>query len=105
MKPTLNRAGILLKITLALTVITAIIAFLGRFTGSPDTALALFFLCTTCVYVSLGAGLLVPIWMAVVSLFGANIERRRMLLLLSALNLAAAIIWIFVFLRQLRFRW
>lgn len=105
MKPTLNRAGLLLKITLALTVVLAIIALLSRFTGSADTALALFLLCTTCVYVSLGAGLLVPIWMAVVSLFGGAVERRRMLLLLSALNLAAAIIWIFVFLPQLRFRW
>ena len=105
MKPNLSRAGILLIITLALPLVLAILAVITRSIGSADTTLALFLFCTACVYVSFGAGLLVAIWMAIVLLRGGNVERRRMLLLLSVLNIAVAIIWLFGVVPQLHFRW
>ena len=107
MKPNLNRAGVLLIITLVLPLVLIILGVLCRLTGSWDAALALFLFCTVAVYVSFGAGVLVPIWMAVVLLLGGHVERRRIgaLLVLSVLNIAVAITWIFVFVPQLHFRW
>jgi len=107
MKRHLNRAGNLLLITLALPLALIILAVLSSLTGNSDAALALFLLCTVSVYVSFGAGVLVPIWMAVVLLRGGDVERRRivLLLILSVLNIALAITWIFVFVTELHFRW
>lgn len=107
MKPNLNRALLLLMITLALPLALMILYVLSRLTGDADAVLALFLLCTVSVYVSFGAGLLVPVWIAVVLLFGGSVERRRIvtLLLLSVLNIAVAIAWIFLVVRQLEVRW
>jgi len=107
MKPTLNRAGILLIITLALPLLLMILTIVSRLSGSADATFSLFLFCTVSVYVSFGAGLLVPAWIAVVSLFGGGVERRRivMLLLLSALNIAVAVIWIFLVVPQIHIRW
>ena|SRR5215216_1710151 len=106
-KPNLNRAGILLMITLALPLALMILAVLIRLTGDADATLSLFLLCTVSLYVSFAAGLLVPVWIVVVLLFGGSVERRRIvtLLLLSVLNIAVAITWIFLVVPQLRFRW
>ena len=97
----------MLIVTLALPLALAILTFFSRLTGSADTILALFLFCTVSVYVSLGAGLVVPVWIGVVWLFGGSIERRTIvaLLLLSALNVAVAIIWIGVVVPQAHFRY
>ena len=94
-------------ITLALPLALMILYVLSRLTGNADVTFALLLLCTVSVYVSFGAGLLVPVWIAVVLLFGGSVERRRIvtLLLLSILNIAVAITWIFLVVRQIRFRW
>ena len=107
MKPNLNRAGILLMITLALPLALIILYVLSRLTGDADAVFALFLLCTVTVYVSFGTGLLVPVWIVVVLLFGGSVERRRIvtLLLLSILNIAVAIAWIFLVVRQVGIRW
>lgn len=105
MKPKLNRAGLLLMITLVLTLIFGVLAVVSRSTSSADTAIALFLFWTLCVYVSFAAGLLVPIWMGFVVILGGSIERRRMLLLLSALNIAVALTWYFLFVPRMHFRY
>lgn len=107
MKPNRDRARILLMVTLALPLAIMSLAFLSLFTGSADAALALFLFCTFSLYVTFAAGLLVPVWIAIVSLFGRGVERRRIrtLLLLSALNIAVAVICFFWFVTRLQFRW
>jgi hypothetical protein len=84
-----------------------VLAVISRLTGSADATLALFLLCTVSLYLSLAVGLLEPVWIAVVWLFGDPVERRRIfvLLLLSGLNIAVAVIWIFLVLPQLHIRW
>jgi hypothetical protein len=107
MKPKLSRAGILLIITLALPLALMILYVLSRSTGDADITLALVLFCTVSLYVSLAAGLLVPVSIVIVSLLGGSVERRRivMLLLLSVLNIAVAIAWIFFFIPHIGIRW
>jgi hypothetical protein len=107
MKPTLNRSWILLMVTLALPLALMILFVLSRLTGDADATLALLLLCTVSLYVSFAAGLLVPMWIGVVLLFSGSVERRRIvtLLLLSVLNIAVAITWIFFFVPQFGVRW
>ena len=103
----LSRAWLLLMITLALPLVLVILAFLSRLTGSTDTAFAFLLMCTVSLYVSFAAGVVVPLWIVVVRLFGRSIERRlaTTLLLLSVLNIAVAVGWIFFFVPRLQFRY
>ena len=107
MKPNLDRAGSLLVITLALPLALIILAVISRSIGPVDATVAFFMFCTVSVCVSFAAGVGVPIWMAIVWRLGGNVERRRVgvLLLLSVLNIAVALMWIFVVVPKLRFRW
>jgi hypothetical protein len=106
-KKNLNPAGILLTVTLAVPLVLAVLAVVSRFIGAIEVAVALLLLSTVSVYVSLAAGLLVPIWIAVAWLFGRSVERRTIvaLLLLSVLNIAVAITWIRLVVPQIRFRY
>jgi hypothetical protein len=106
-KPNLYRAWILLIITLALPLALAILAILSRVTHATDTAFSFLLLCTVSLYVSLAAGLLVPVWIGVVWFFGGGVERRTVFLLLSLsfLNIAVAIAWLGLFVPQLHFRY
>jgi len=106
-KPNLSRVEILLTITLGLPLTLVILAFLSRLTGSADAVFALFLFCTVSVYFSLAAGVLVPIGIAVVWLFGGTISRRTMvaLLILSVLNIGLAVTWIRMVVPQAHFRY
>ena len=94
-------------VTLALPLALIILGLVSRLTGSADTVFALFLFCTVSVYVSLLAGLMVPIGIAVVQLLGRGVSRKTIvtLLLLSLLNIAVAIIWLGFVVPQLHFRW
>ena len=106
-KSNLYRTRILLAVTLALPLALSILTFVSRLTGSADAVFALFGLCTVTVYVSLAAGLLVPIGIAIVWLFGVEVTRRTVvvLLLLCLLNIAVAVTWIALVVPQMHFRW
>jgi hypothetical protein len=103
----LNRAGILLTVTLALPLALAILTLVSRLTGSTDAVFALFLFCTVAVYVSFAAGVLVPIGIGVARLFGTKVSSRTIavLLLLSLLNVAVALTWIALIVPQMHFRW
>lgn len=101
----LGRAGILLVVTLAIPLAILILAVLSVLIGEGDAAFALFLFSTVSVYVSFAAGVLVPVGIAIVLLVGRNVERQRMLLLLSVANIALAIIWFYAIVPQLHIRW
>jgi hypothetical protein len=106
-KPDLNRAWILLTITLALPLALVILVLVSRLSGSPDVIFSLILFSTVSFYVSLAAGLLVPMCIAVAWLFGGSVSRRTMVLVvvLSILNIAAAISWIRLVIPQLHLRY
>ena len=106
-KPNLNHARIMLTITLALPLVLATLAVISRLSGSADATLSFLLLCTVSVYVSLAAGLLMPLGIANLWLFGGSIERRTILALtlLSVLNVAVALTWISMVVPHVRFRY
>jgi hypothetical protein len=108
MKILLNRGWIVLALMLALPFLLLGSAHLTSRSGGGEAAFLLLLFCILSIYVSLAVGAAVFAGVGALWLLSAiKVERSMLirLLLLSAMNMVASIVWLRVFVQHLRFRY